>query len=62
MAFTGDPILNRLGTALKVPCINVPGLTGKTGLPVGVQIVGGFKQDLKALAAASWLQEILKAA
>ncbi|MBL94413.1 MAG: putative amidase AmiD [Alphaproteobacteria bacterium MarineAlpha3_Bin5] len=62
LEFTGDPILNRLGTALKVPCINVPGLTGKTGLPVGVQAIGGFKQDAETLVAASWLQEILKVA
>jgi len=56
---TGDPIFNRVGTALKGPCINVPGLKGHSGLPVGVQLLGGYKKDEKVLLAADWLHEVL---
>ena len=57
---TGDPVFNRLGTALRVPCINVPGLTGRSGLPIGVQIIGRARDDRRALAVADWLQNVLR--
>ena len=57
--FTGDPILNRMGTALQIPCVNIPGLTGRSGLPVGVQLIGQFKADAKVLNKADWLHKVL---
>ena len=36
---TGDPIFNRLWTLLHTPAINLPGLVGPQGLPVGVQAI-----------------------
>ena len=56
---TGDPVLNRIWTLLGVPCINVPGLTGTRGLPVGIQVIGDMNQDATALAAARWLEQCL---
>jgi Asp-tRNA(Asn)/Glu-tRNA(Gln) amidotransferase A subunit family amidase len=50
---TGDPIFNRIWTALGVPCISVPGLTGLSGMPVGVQVVGRWGDDQRMLAAAA---------
>ncbi len=50
---TGDPVFNRIWTALGVPCISVPGLTGPTGMPVGVQVVGRWGDDRRALAASA---------
>ena len=58
---TGDPVFNRIWTLLGVPCINVPGLTGATGLPVGVQVVGKCNDDATALAAARWLATSIQA-
>jgi Asp-tRNA(Asn)/Glu-tRNA(Gln) amidotransferase A subunit family amidase len=37
---TGDPLFCRLWTMLGLPAVSVPGLTGSSGLPVGVQLVG----------------------
>ena len=58
---TGDPIFNRIGTALKGPCLNIPGLTGHSGLPVGVQIIGEFKDDKNTLQSGQWLHQMLQA-
>jgi Asp-tRNA(Asn)/Glu-tRNA(Gln) amidotransferase A subunit family amidase len=56
---TGQPTFNRLWTLLGAPCVNVPGLSDSTGLPLGVQIVGRFARDRLTLAAAAWLQRAL---
>ena len=50
---TGDPVFNRMWTALGVPCISVPGLIGPSGMPVGVQVVGRWGDDQRALAASA---------
>jgi Asp-tRNA(Asn)/Glu-tRNA(Gln) amidotransferase A subunit family amidase len=52
---TGDPIFNRTWTLLGLPCVNVPGLTGGAGMPVGVQLVGRLGDDSKVLQAAAWV-------
>lgn len=57
---TGNPVFNRLGTALRGPCLNIPGLTGRTCLPVGVQLIGRMNDDHRTLAAGSWLQKLLR--
>ena len=57
---TGDPIFNRLGTALRIPCVNIPGLHGRTGLPVGVQVQGRLGDDRRTLAVSGWLQHVLQ--
>jgi Asp-tRNA(Asn)/Glu-tRNA(Gln) amidotransferase A subunit family amidase len=56
---TGDPRFNRLWTLLRVPAVNVPGLTGSSGLPVGVQLVGPRLEDGLLLACADWLGRLL---
>jgi Asp-tRNA(Asn)/Glu-tRNA(Gln) amidotransferase A subunit family amidase len=56
---TGKPTFNRLWTLLGPPCINVPGLVDKTGLPLGVQIVGRFARDKVALGAARFVENAL---
>jgi len=53
---TGDPAFNRVWTFLGGPCVNVPGLTGAAGMPVGVQIVGRPGDDQRVLQAAAWVQ------
>jgi Asp-tRNA(Asn)/Glu-tRNA(Gln) amidotransferase A subunit family amidase len=58
---SGEPTFNRLWTLLGTPCINVPGLTGPSGLPLGVQIVARFGRDRFALASAAFLEEALAA-
>lgn len=55
----GEATFNRLFTALQLPCVTVPGLTGPAGLPVGVQLVGARFADMRVLAAAALLEELL---
>ena len=59
LASTGDPRFARLWTLLGWPTIAVPGLTGSSGLPVGVQLVGRPGRDALLLACASWLASVL---
>ncbi|HEX5588283.1 MAG TPA: amidase family protein, partial [Acidimicrobiia bacterium] len=56
---TGDPRCARLWTLLGHPTVSVPGLTGATGLPIGVQLVGRPGHDAELLAAAAWLTGVL---
>ena len=56
---TGDPIFNRIGTALKGPCLNIPGLKGSAGLPIGIQLIGAYKKDRQLLIIGDWVHEIL---
>ncbi|MGI9423950.1 MAG: amidase [Hyphomicrobiaceae bacterium] len=49
---TGDPVFNTAWTALHVPAASVPAFKGPSGLPVGLQIVGRYRQDAALLAAA----------
>jgi Asp-tRNA(Asn)/Glu-tRNA(Gln) amidotransferase A subunit family amidase len=56
LASTGDPIFNRIWTLLGVPCVNLPGFTGRQGLPVGVQLVGPIGADRAVLAHARWAE------
>ena len=58
---SGEPTFNRLWTLLGTPCVNVPGLTGPSGLPLGVQIVARFGRDRFALASAAFLEDALAA-
>ena len=56
---TGSPVFNHLWTLLHLPCVNVPGLTGPSGMPVGVQLVGARGNDAALLAIAAWAQRLL---
>jgi Asp-tRNA(Asn)/Glu-tRNA(Gln) amidotransferase A subunit family amidase len=59
LASTGDPYFARLWTLLGLPAVAVPGLTGATGLPIGVQLVGRAGRDAELLALAEWLAGVL---
>jgi Asp-tRNA(Asn)/Glu-tRNA(Gln) amidotransferase A subunit family amidase len=43
-------------TLLGVPSVTVPGYTGQLGLPIGVQLIGDFREDDKLLAMARWVE------
>jgi len=59
LASTGSPNLNRLGTQLGMPCVNVPGLADAAGMPLGIQILGPIGADALVLGAAAWLEDVL---
>jgi Asp-tRNA(Asn)/Glu-tRNA(Gln) amidotransferase A subunit family amidase len=52
---TGNPIFNRIWTLLHTPAVNLPGLQGPNGLPVGVQVIGPVGMDDRLLAIAAWM-------
>ena len=56
---TGVATFNWLWTLMGTPCVNVPGLTDASGLPLGVQIVGRFGRDRGALEAALFTESAL---
>ena len=56
LSATGDPLFNRMWTLLHTPAVNLPGLVGTHGLPVGVQVIGSVGQDDRLLAIAAWMQ------
>ncbi|MEJ8473595.1 amidase [Roseibium algae] len=58
---TGDPIFSTLWTLAGLPCLSLPVMVGSTGLPIGVQLVGGIEEDDRLLRTARWLINILSA-
>ena len=58
-ASTGDPIFNKIWTLLGVPCVTVPAGNGPQGLPLGIQLVGDYDQDERALLCAEWVRKAL---
>ena len=53
---TGDPAFSRFVTLLGLPSVALPFGRGRSGLPLGVQILGRPEEDDRVLAAASWLE------
>lgn len=56
---TGDARYNKLMTLLGLPAVNVPLPRAAGALPIGVQVVAPFGEDLRALAAAAFLEKAL---
>ena len=59
---TGSAAFNVLWSLLGVPAVTLPLLTGATGLPVGVQLIGPRNDDGRLLRTARWLVNRLSAA
>ncbi|WJR80888.1 amidase [Bradyrhizobium sp. NP1] len=57
-ASTGDPAMNSFWTLLHAPCITLPKLHGKLGLPIGLQIVAPRFADQHLLRVATWLEQL----
>jgi len=58
---TGDPLFNRPWHLLGAPQVNVPVprslAHGESGLPLGLQVVARPGDDVRALAAARWVEQ-----
>jgi Asp-tRNA(Asn)/Glu-tRNA(Gln) amidotransferase A subunit family amidase len=57
---TGTSIFNRAWTLLGLPCVNVTGLKGVNGYPMGLQVIGAPHADRKCLQAADFLEHALQ--
>ena len=60
LASTGDPVFNRVVTWLGFPAVSLPAGTGRSGLPLGVQLVGAPLAEATLLAVASWTEARLR--
>ncbi len=58
---TGDPVFGRIWTLLGLPCIHLPFFRGRSGLPVGLQLIGRHGDDLALLRVARKLLPVLSA-
>jgi Asp-tRNA(Asn)/Glu-tRNA(Gln) amidotransferase A subunit family amidase len=56
----GDPVFNRLWSALHVPCLSLPVLRGPAGLPLGLQVIGPINSDLRILRISALLEKQLQ--
>ena len=57
---TGDPICSTIWTFAGLPCLSLPWLTGETGLPAGVQLIGSAEEDDRLLRTTAWLERELR--
>jgi Asp-tRNA(Asn)/Glu-tRNA(Gln) amidotransferase A subunit family amidase len=56
---TGNPVFCTVWTLAGLPCLNLPILQGKHGLPIGVQMIGRRKDDARLLRTARWFMTTL---
>jgi Asp-tRNA(Asn)/Glu-tRNA(Gln) amidotransferase A subunit family amidase len=57
---TGDAAYCTPWTWLGLPALSLPAGFGKHGLPLGIQIVGAYREDLRLLRVAKWIETTLK--
>jgi Asp-tRNA(Asn)/Glu-tRNA(Gln) amidotransferase A subunit family amidase len=58
--YTGDAEYCAPWTLLGVPAVTLPAGFGKNHLPLGLQIVGGYRNDHRMLRVAKWVEGALK--
>ena len=56
---TGDSSFHRIWTALHTPTLHLPAFRGPGGLPMGLQLIGAYRQDDALLAHAAWIERAL---
>jgi amidase len=57
--YTGDAEYCAPWTFLGAPAVTLPAGFGKNGLPLGIQIVGDYRNDLRVLQVAKWIEGTL---
>ena len=58
---TGDPVFCTIWTLAGLPSVSLPLLVSESGLPVGVQLIGGPEEDDRLMRTANWLLTKMKA-
>lgn len=57
--FTGDAEYCAPWTLIGAPAVTLPAGFGPNGLPLGIQIVGRYREDLRVLRVAKWMEAAL---
>jgi Asp-tRNA(Asn)/Glu-tRNA(Gln) amidotransferase A subunit family amidase len=57
--YTGDAEYCAPWTLVGAPAVTLPAGFGKNGLPLGIQIVGDYRNDLHVLRVAKWIEATL---
>jgi Asp-tRNA(Asn)/Glu-tRNA(Gln) amidotransferase A subunit family amidase len=60
LGFTGKAEYCAPWTLLGVPAVSLPAGFGKNGLPLGLQVVGAYREDLRLLRVAKWIEGVLE--
>jgi amidase len=60
LGYTGDAEYCAPWTLLGVPALSLPAGFGNEGLPLGVQVVGAYREDHRTLRVAKWIEGVLK--
>ena len=60
LSYTGDAEYCAPWTLIGAPAVSLPAGFGKKGLPLGIQIVGSYRQDLHLLRVAKWIEGALR--
>jgi Asp-tRNA(Asn)/Glu-tRNA(Gln) amidotransferase A subunit family amidase len=60
LQYTGDAEYCAPWTLLGTPALSLPAGFGKNGLPLGIQVVGRYREDLQMLGVAKWIEDALK--
>jgi Asp-tRNA(Asn)/Glu-tRNA(Gln) amidotransferase A subunit family amidase len=59
LSFTGDAEYCAPWTFTGSPAVTLPAGSGRNGLPLGIQIVGHYRNDLYLLKTAKWVEGVL---
>jgi Asp-tRNA(Asn)/Glu-tRNA(Gln) amidotransferase A subunit family amidase len=59
LASTGDMTFASIWTQVGLPAVSIPSGRGPKGLPLGLQIVGRYRDDERALRVAAWCEAML---
>jgi Asp-tRNA(Asn)/Glu-tRNA(Gln) amidotransferase A subunit family amidase len=58
--YTGDAEYCAPWTLLGVPALSLPAGFGKNALPLGLQVVGRYREDHRMLRVAKWIESVLQ--
>jgi Asp-tRNA(Asn)/Glu-tRNA(Gln) amidotransferase A subunit family amidase len=59
LSYTGDAGYCAPWTLLGVPAVTLPAGFGQHGLPLGLQVVGLYREDYRLLRVAKWIEGVL---
>jgi Asp-tRNA(Asn)/Glu-tRNA(Gln) amidotransferase A subunit family amidase len=58
--YTGDAEFCAPWTLLGAPALSLPAGFGRHGLPLGIQVVGAYREDFRMLRVAKWVETTLE--